>query len=40
MFELSGQTLAPTIEVDGEVLADFDTDQLAAFWKNLDLPGG
>ena len=37
MFELSGQTLAPTIDVDGEVLADFDTDQLQAFWKKLNL---
>jgi glutaredoxin len=36
MFELSGQTLAPVIEVDGEVLADFDTDQLAAFWNKLE----
>ena len=37
MFELSGQTLAPTIDVDGEILADFDTDQLQAFWKKLNL---
>jgi glutaredoxin 3 len=36
MFELSGQTLAPVIEVDGEVLADFDTDQLEVFWKKLE----
>ena len=36
MFDLSGQTLAPVIEVDGEVLADFDTDQLAEFWKKLE----
>ena len=35
MFELSGQTLAPVIDVDGEVLADFDTDQLERFWKKL-----
>jgi glutaredoxin len=35
MLKLSGQTLAPVIEVDGQVLADFDTDQLAAFWKTL-----
>lgn len=38
MLELSGQTLAPVIEVEGEVLADFDTDQLEAFWKKLE-PG-
>jgi glutaredoxin len=33
MQRISGQTLAPVIEVEGEVLADFDTDQLAVFWK-------
>ena len=36
MKELSGQTLAPVIEVDGEVLADFDTAQLEKFWKKLE----
>jgi glutaredoxin 3 len=36
MVELSGQTLAPVIEVDGEVLADFDTGQLEVFWKKLE----
>lgn len=36
MTRLSGQTLAPVIEVDGEVLADFDTDQLEVFWKKLE----
>jgi glutaredoxin len=36
MFRLSGQTLAPVIDVDGEILADFDTGQLAAFWKRLE----
>jgi glutaredoxin 3 len=36
MREISGQTLAPVIEVDGEVLADFDTDQLEKFWKKLE----
>lgn len=36
MFELSGQTLAPTIDVDGEILADFDTDQLETFWSRLE----
>ncbi len=35
MVQLSGQTLAPVIEVDGKVLADFDTDELAAFWEEL-----
>jgi glutaredoxin len=32
MVRLSGQSLAPVIEVDGEVLADFDVDQLGAWW--------
>lgn len=36
MVNLSGQTLAPVIEVDGEVLADFDTGQLEKFWKKLE----
>jgi monothiol glutaredoxin len=36
MRELSGQTLAPVIEVEGEILADFDTDQLAEFWKRFE----
>ncbi|HAM72804.1 MAG TPA: NrdH-redoxin [Verrucomicrobiales bacterium] len=33
MVDLSDQTLAPVIEVDGEILADFDTGQLEEFWK-------
>jgi glutaredoxin len=33
MIDISGQTLAPVIEVDGKVLADFDTRQLEKFWK-------
>ena len=35
MLRLSGQTLAPVIEVDGEILADFDTGQLEKFWEEL-----
>jgi glutaredoxin 3 len=38
MFQLSGQTLAPVIEVDGEVLADFDTGELEVFWNSLQHP--
>ena len=38
MIRLSGQTYAPVIEVDGQVLADFDTDELDAFWTKLELP--
>jgi len=36
MRQLSGQTKAPVIEVDGKVLADFDTDQLEVFWNQLE----
>jgi glutaredoxin len=36
MLDLSGQTRAPVIDVDGRILADFDTDQLEAFWKKLE----
>lgn len=39
MRQLSGQTLAPVIDVDGEILADFDTDQLSVFWKELEKSG-
>jgi glutaredoxin len=35
MFQLSGQSLAPTIDVDGEILADFGTDELEEFWDKL-----
>ena len=35
MVELSGQTLAPVIDVDGEVLADFGPDELERFWEKL-----
>lgn len=37
MFQLSGQTLTPTIDVDGEILADFDTDELERFWRELGI---
>ena len=36
MIRLSGQELAPVIEVDGEVLADFGPDQLSDFWKKRE----
>jgi glutaredoxin len=35
MTRLSGQTLAPVIEVDGRVLADFGARELAQFWAQL-----
>ena len=36
MVKLSGQELAPVIDVDGKILADFGPDQLATFWKKLE----
>jgi glutaredoxin 3 len=35
MVRLSGQSLAPVIEVDGRILADFGPRELAEFWKRL-----
>ncbi len=35
MVELSGQSLAPVIDVDGEVLADFGPPELEKFWAKL-----
>lgn len=34
MIALSGQTLSPTLLIDGKVLADFDVSQLKAFLKD------
>lgn len=36
MIQLSGQGYAPVIEIDGKILANFDTEQLAAFWETLE----
>ena len=36
MINLSGQELAPVLEADGEILADFGPDQLARFWDKLE----
>jgi len=36
MIQLSGQELAPVLDVDGKILADFGPEQLADFWKKLD----
>lgn len=35
MVRLSGQTLAPVIDIDGQILADFGARELAAFWTKL-----
>jgi hypothetical protein len=36
MIKVSGQDLAPVIDVDGEILADFGPDQLANFMARLE----
>lgn len=36
MHDLTGQTKAPCIEVDGQVLADFGADELEAWWKKMN----
>ena len=36
MIRLTGQELAPVIDVDGEILADFGPDQLADFWNKVE----
>jgi glutaredoxin len=36
MIRISDQDLAPVIDVDGEILADFGPDQLAAFWTKIE----
>jgi len=35
MIRLSGQELAPVMEVNGKVLADFGPEQLGPFWKMI-----
>jgi glutaredoxin len=39
MFALSGQSRAPVIEVDNQVLADFDTGRLEQWWQQMDFAG-
>ena len=35
MVNLSNQRLAPVIDVDGQILADFGPEELAKFWEKL-----
>ncbi|HNQ73280.1 MAG TPA: glutaredoxin family protein [Verrucomicrobiota bacterium] len=35
MQAISGQTLAPVLDVDGKILADFGPEELAKFWEQL-----
>jgi len=36
MIRISGQELAPVLDAEGEILADFGPDQLPAFWRRLE----
>jgi glutaredoxin 3 len=40
MVKISGQELAPVIDVDGKILADFGPDELETFWKKLEQANG
>ena len=40
MVRLSGQELAPVIEADGKVLADFGPEQLPGFFKSISTTDG
>lgn len=40
MVRLSGRELAPVIEVNGRVLADFGPEQLAGFWEGIEKHNG
>ena len=35
MIRISGQELAPVLDVDGKILADFGPEELEKFWKTL-----
>ena len=35
MIAISGQKLAPVIDVDGEILADFGADELEEWWNKM-----
>ena len=37
MERLSGQNLAPVIQIDDRILADFGVPELEAFWRQLGL---
>ena len=40
MVKLSGQTFAPVIEVDGQILADFGPEELTKFWEKISATDG
>jgi glutaredoxin 3 len=37
MKDLTGQTKAPSMDIDGNILADFDTQELEGFLKKLGI---
>ena len=39
MFDLTGQTKAPSIEIDDKVLADFGADELEVWWEKMGFEG-
>ena len=40
MVKISGQELAPVIDVDGQVLADFGPEELPGFFKRISATDG
>ena len=36
MRELTGQTKAPSMDVDGHILADFGADELEEWWRAME----
>jgi glutaredoxin 3 len=38
MHALTGQTKAPSIDVDDHILADFGADELEAWWAKMKFP--
>jgi len=39
LVDKSGQNKTPTLDIDGEILADSDADQIAAFMKKKGVAG-
>jgi glutaredoxin len=40
MVRLSGQELAPVLDVDGKILADFGPEELSGFFKTISTTDG
>jgi hypothetical protein len=40
MVKISGQELAPVMDVDGQVLADFGPEELPGFFKRISTTDG